>query len=32
MNKLPSALFIIDPRKERNAIAEAKKLGYPLSR
>ncbi|MBQ1768059.1 MAG: 30S ribosomal protein S2, partial [Oscillospiraceae bacterium] len=23
MNKIPSALFIVDPRKERNAIAEA---------
>ncbi|MBQ2157674.1 MAG: 30S ribosomal protein S2, partial [Oscillospiraceae bacterium] len=26
MNKIPSALFIVDPRKERNAIAEAHKL------
>jgi len=30
MKKLPAALFIIDPRKERNAIAEAKKLGIPI--
>ena len=30
MKKLPSALFIIDPRKERNAIAEARKLGIPI--
>ena len=30
MNKLPSALFIVDPRKERNAIAEARKLGIPI--
>ena len=30
MKKLPSAIFIIDPRKERNAIAEAKKLGIPV--
>lgn len=30
MNKLPGALFIIDPRKERNAIAEAHKLGIPI--
>ena len=30
MNKLPGAIFIVDPRKERNAIAEAKKLGIPV--
>ena len=30
MNKLPAALFIIDPKKERNAIAEARKLGIPI--
>ena len=30
MHKLPGALFIVDPRKERNAIAEAKKLGIPV--
>jgi small subunit ribosomal protein S2 len=30
MKKLPAALFIIDPRKERNAIAEARKLGIPI--
>jgi small subunit ribosomal protein S2 len=30
MKKLPSALFIIDPRKERNAINEARKLGIPI--
>jgi small subunit ribosomal protein S2 len=30
MKKLPSAMFIIDPRKERNAIAEARKLGIPI--
>jgi len=30
MKKLPGALFIIDPRKERNAIAEAKKLNIPI--
>ena len=29
MKKLPGALFIVDPRKERNAIAEAHKLGIP---
>ena len=30
MHKLPGALFIVDPRKERNAIAEARKLGVPI--
>ena len=30
MNKLPGALFIIDPRKERIAVAEAHKLGIPV--
>jgi small subunit ribosomal protein S2 len=30
MRRLPGALFIIDPRKERNAIAEAHKLGIPV--
>ncbi len=30
MKKLPGALFIIDPRKERNAIAEARKLKIPI--
>ncbi len=30
MKKLPGALFIVDPRKERIAIAEAKKLGIPI--
>jgi small subunit ribosomal protein S2 len=30
MKKLPGALFIVDPRKERNAIAEAHKLGIPI--
>ena len=30
MKKLPGALFIVDPRKERNAIAEARKLGIPV--
>ncbi len=30
MRKLPSALFIVDPRKERNAIAEARKLKIPI--
>ena len=30
MKKLPGALFIVDPRKERNAIAEAQKLHIPV--
>jgi small subunit ribosomal protein S2 len=30
MKRLPAALFIIDPRKERNAIAEARKLSIPI--
>ncbi|MDD4601742.1 30S ribosomal protein S2 [bioreactor metagenome] len=30
MDKLPGALFIIDPRKERIAVAEARKLGLPI--
>ena len=30
MKKLPDALFIVDPRKERNAILEARKLGIPV--
>ena len=30
MNRLPGALFIVDTRKERNAIAEARKLHIPI--
>ena len=30
MNKLPGALFIVDPRKERIAVAEAHKLNIPI--
>ncbi len=30
MNRIPGALFIVDPRKERIAVAEAKKLGIPI--
>jgi small subunit ribosomal protein S2 len=30
MKKLPDALFIIDPRKERIAVAEARKLKIPI--
>ncbi len=30
MKRLPAALFIVDPKKERNAILEARKLGIPI--
>lgn len=30
MKKLPGALFIVDPRKEKIAVSEAKKLGIPI--
>ena len=30
MKELPSAIFVVDPRKEKNAIAEAHKLGIPV--
>jgi small subunit ribosomal protein S2 len=30
MKRLPDALFIIDPRKERIAVAEARKLNIPI--
>ena len=30
MQDLPSAMFVVDPRKEKNAIAEAHKLGIPV--
>ena len=30
MKKLPGALFIVDPRKERIAVAEARKLNIPI--
>ncbi|MEG1764514.1 MAG: 30S ribosomal protein S2 [Oscillospiraceae bacterium] len=30
MKKLPGALFVVDPRKEHNAIAEARKLNIPI--
>jgi len=30
MRDLPDAMFIIDPRKERIAVAEARKLGIPI--
>ncbi|MCD7820629.1 MAG: 30S ribosomal protein S2, partial [Clostridiales bacterium] len=26
----PGAIFVVDPRKEHNAIAEARKLGIPV--
>ena len=30
MKKVPDAMFIVDPRKERIAVAEAHKLGIPI--
>lgn len=30
MKTLPGAIFVVDPRKEHNAIAEARKLGIPV--
>ncbi len=30
INGVPDAIFVIDPRKERNAIKEAQKLGIPV--
>ena len=30
MNAVPDAIFLIDPRREENAIAEARKLGVPV--
>jgi small subunit ribosomal protein S2 len=30
MKNIPSVIFIVDPRKERNAVAEARKLGIPI--
>ena len=30
MKKIPDAMFIVDPRKERIAVAEAHKLGIPI--
>lgn len=30
MKSMPQALFVVDPRKERNAIVEARKLNIPI--
>jgi len=30
MTRLPGALFVVDPKKERIAVAEARKLGIPV--
>lgn len=30
MRKIPNAIFVIDPRIEHNAVAEARKLGIPV--
>lgn len=32
MRRLPGAIFVVDPRKERIAVAEARKLGIQLWR
>ncbi len=31
MNRLPAALFVIDPKRESNTIAEARKLSIPVA-
>ena len=30
MKRVPGAMFVVDPRKEKNAILEAKRLGIPV--
>jgi len=30
MDKLPGAVFVVDPRKEKIAVAEARKLNIPV--
>ncbi|MBE6691710.1 MAG: 30S ribosomal protein S2 [Ruminococcaceae bacterium] len=30
MKGIPSAIFVVDPKKEKNAVDEAKKLGIPI--
>lgn len=30
MPRIPDILYIVDPRKERNAVLEARKLGIPI--
>ena len=30
MNDLPAAIFVVDTKKEANAVKEAKKLGIPV--
>ena len=30
MKQLPGAIFIVDPRKERIAVAEGRRLGIPI--
>ena len=30
MNELPGVIFLVDPKKERIAILEAKKIGIPV--
>lgn len=30
MKRLPAAMFVVDPKKEKNAVAEARKLHIPI--
>ncbi len=30
MKKIPAAMFVVDPKKEKNAVAEARKLNIPI--
>ncbi|HQD73283.1 MAG TPA: 30S ribosomal protein S2, partial [Clostridiales bacterium] len=30
MRRMPAAMFVVDPRKEKIAVAEARKLGIPI--
>src|SRR5690606_37802240 len=30
MSRIPDALFVVDPRKEKIAVSEARKLGIPV--
>ena len=30
MKNLPSCMFVVDPKKEKNAVDEARKLGIPV--
>lgn len=30
MNKIPNCVFVVDPRRERNAVLEARRMGIPI--